>query len=319
MQDTLQTTKIFVRVVEQNSFAAAARSLLVDPSVVSRAIGALERELGVPLFRRSTRSLQLTTQGAQFYRDCLQILQRFAEATQRFKRDSAIVYGQLKVGMAPGLRRRLLLRAIPRFQQQYPQIDLTLVNVNDRAEIGDKSVDVVVRVVSVRHGGTPRSEASGLIVRRLFQPRYVVCASKAYLDRAGYAATPTDLLKYPCVGHISLERDVAKEWRFAKSSQSQTVRVTPKLLVQGAEAICEACLAGCGIARTITPNVDDELRTGVLVPLLPDWECTGAPPVIAVYRKTRPIVPQVGLFVRYLADAFRHYDIRSNARTIGEQ
>src|SRR5215469_14704325 len=150
MQDTLQTTKVFVRVVEQNSFAAAARSLLVDPSVVSRAIGSLERELGVPLFRRSTRSLQLTMQGAQFYRDCQQILQRFAEATQRFKCGDTIAYGQLKVGMAPGLRRRLLLRAIPGFQQQYPQIDLILVNVNDRADIGDKNVDIVVRVVSVR-------------------------------------------------------------------------------------------------------------------------------------------------------------------------
>src|SRR5690242_13171981 len=99
MQITIHAMKVFVQVVEQNSFAGAARSLLIDSSGVSRAIAGLEKDLGVLLFRRSTRSLQLTTEGTQFYRDSLQLLQRFTEATQRFRADQAMPYGPLKVGM----------------------------------------------------------------------------------------------------------------------------------------------------------------------------------------------------------------------------
>jgi len=108
MQTTIHAMNVFVRAVEHNSFVGAARSLLIDPTAVSRTIGALEKELGVLLFARSTRRLKLTQEGARFHRDCAQILQKFTQATQRFRVDRGVVGGPLKVGMAPGVRRRVL-------------------------------------------------------------------------------------------------------------------------------------------------------------------------------------------------------------------
>jgi len=313
MPATIHAMNIFARAVEHNSFVAAARSLLIDPTAVSRTIGALEKDLGVLLFVRSTRNLKLTSEGARFYHDCIHILQKVTEATQRFRADGAMPYGVLRIGMAPGLRRRLLLQIIPRFQEQYPQIEIVLVGVDARAEIGEKGVDVLIRGRSLRQRGGSRPEPQGLVVRRLFQSRYAVCASQKYLDRFGTPRTPADLLQHACVAHVSLEHDVADEWRFVKSNERQRVKFAPKLRIQGADAVCEAGVAGCGIISLLAVNIDEELRARRLVPLLPDWERTGVTPMLAIYRKTRPIVPQINVFVRYLVDAFRRYDLVSGS------
>ena len=92
-----------------------------------------------------------------------------------------------------------------------------------------------------------------------------------------------------------------------KSNEQQKIRFAPRLRIQGVDAVCEAAIAGCGIVRMLEVNIENELRSSLLMPVLSDWECTGAPPVLAIYRKTRPAVPQVGAFIRYLEDAFRRH------------
>lgn len=308
MHMTIHAMTIFVRAVEKNSFAGAARSLLVDPAAVSRAINALETELGVRLFTRSTRAMKLTADGARFHRDCVQILQNLDEATQRFRVDRTMPHGRLTVGMTSGLTRRMMLRAMPAFQQQYPQIEVVLLSVDDLVQIGDKGVDVLVRPRGLRQRGGQHPESQGLVVRRLAQSRFVACASPAYLDRAGAPGAPSDLLRHECVALVSVERDILDEWQFVKSQVRQKVRLAPKLLVQGNDALREAGVSGCGIVRLSAFHVEDELRSRTLVPVLPDWECIGSPTLVAVYRKTRPMPAQVSVFVRYLTDAFRHYN-----------
>jgi DNA-binding transcriptional LysR family regulator len=310
MQTTIYAMNIFVRAVEHNSFVGAARSMFIDPAVVSRTISALEKELGVVLFARSTRALDLTLEGKRFYGDCLQILQKFTDATQRFRAGRAIPVGLLKIGMAPGLRRRILLRAIPSFQRDYQQVDLVLISTDDRAELAHKGIDVLIRARSVRHEGGSRPEPQGLVVRKLFQSRYVVCAAPEYLKRAGVPRTPAELRQHAYVAHVSLDHDVAHEWRFVKPNARETVKLVPNLRIQGVDGLCEAGVAGCGIVRFLAANIDDELQSGALVPVLSDWECTGSPPMLAVYRKTKPMIPQVSSFIGYLMEAFRRYNYR---------
>src|SRR5215469_5529526 len=150
MPASVHAMNVFVRAVETNSFVGAARALLIDPAAVSRAIKGLEAHLGVLLFARSTRTLKLTGEGTRFYQDCIEILRKVEEATERFRADRQIPHGELKVGMPPGLTRRLLLRTIPPFRQQYPKIKLILLSVDEMAGIGDKGVDVLLRVRSLR-------------------------------------------------------------------------------------------------------------------------------------------------------------------------
>jgi LysR family transcriptional regulator for bpeEF and oprC len=314
MRVTLHAINVFVRAVEANSFVGAARSLLIDPTAVSRAIKTLETELGALLFARSTRTLKLTTDGARFYRDCIEVLGRLERATSHFRADGAPPHGRLKIGMAPGMPQRLLLRAMPSFQKQYPQIEVVLLRVNDAAEVGDKGVDVLIRGRSLRQRGGQHPEPQGLVVRKLVQPRYIICASPDYLDRAGTPRVPTDLLQHACIAHVTLERDIHDEWQFAKSHARQKVRFAPKLMIQGIDGLRDASIAGCGIIRMVAWNVEEEIRSRKLVRILSDWECMGAPPTVAIYRKTRPMLPQVSVIVRHLAEAFQRYNRQSEVR-----
>jgi len=309
MTVTIQAMTIFVRAVEHGNFGAAARSLLLDPTAVSKAVGALERDLHVPLFLRSTRAIKLTDQGARFYQDCLDILKRHAEATQRFRKDSASPNGTITVGVAPGVRRRLLLQFIRHFGEQYPDISIVLVSIDDRAEIGDKGVDVLVRGRSLRQRGASRQEASATIARKLFQSRWLICASQDYLNRFGIPRTPTDLRRYACIAHVSLEHDVADEWHFARSHERQRIKFVPKLRIQGADAVCEAGVAGCGIISLMIANIEEEIQSKKLIPILQDWERTGITPILAVYRKAHPELPQIAAFVRSLAQYFPRYNL----------
>ena len=100
------------------------------------------------------------------------------------------------------------------------------------------------------------------------------------------------------------------EWQFAKSGAREKMKFVPTLAAYG-EELREAALAGCGIVRLLACHVDDELRSGALVQVLPDWECLGGLPIIAIYRKTPPALSAVNAFVNHLAHAFRHYDAAS--------
>jgi DNA-binding transcriptional LysR family regulator len=304
MRPSIRAIEIFVRAVESGSFVAAARSLLIDPAAVSRAIKGLEANLDISLFTRSTRALKLTTEGTRFYRDSAQMLRNFEQTIQRYRADTAL-HGQLKVGMGPALSRRMLLRAISPFQDLYPELRLILVSVNDPAQIGDEGIDVFIRPRSLRLRGGEHKLPQGLVVRKLMQSPMITCASPAYLKRAGIPRVPADLIQHSCAALLTLERDVQDEWQFVKPDRRETIGFTPTLIADG-EALREAALAGCGIIRNLACNMEDEMRSGALLRVLPDWESLGGLPIIAIYRKSRPTQHRINAFVRHLAYAFQH-------------
>jgi DNA-binding transcriptional LysR family regulator len=306
MRINIRVIDIFVRVVERGSFIAAARSLLIDPAAVSRAINGLEESLGILLFTRSTRVMKLTPEGARFYRDAGQMLKNFEETIGRFRADTGLTR-QLKVGMGPALSRRMLLRAIPPFQQHHPEIHFILLSINDRAEIGDEGIDVLLRPRSTRQSGVEHRQPQGLVVRRLAQSPAVICASPEYLKRTSTPRTPADLAQHTCLALLTLERDVHDEWQFAKRGARERIKFTSRLTAHG-DDLREAALAGCGLVRLLACHVEDELRSGALVQVLPDWECLGGLPIVAIYRKARSTLSPVNAFVSHLARAFQRYN-----------
>lgn len=306
MPTNIRLIEIFVRAVEAGSFVAAARSLLIDPAAVSRAIKALEDDLGISLFARSTRVLKLTTEGGRFYRDGAHMLKTFEDTIDKFRIDTAI-HGQLKVGMGPALSRPLMLRAVASFQQLHPEIRLILISVNDPAQVADESIDVFVRPRSLRQRGGEHRQQQAMIVRKLMYSPMVAAASPAYLKRAGFVREPADLAQHACTALLTLERDVQDEWLFAKGNRREKISFTPKLTADG-EALREAALAGCGIIRVCAWEIADELRSGRLIQLLPDWECLGGLPIVGIYRKSRSTLPRVNALLQHLAREFQPHD-----------
>lgn len=306
MLTNMRAIEIFVRAVESGSFVTAARSLLIDPAAVSRAIKGLEHNLGISLFARSTRTLKLTTEGARFYRDGSQMLRKFDDTINKFRADTAL-HGQLKVGIGPALSRPIMLRAISSFQKLHPEVRLILISVNDPAQVGDEGIDVFVRPRSLRQRGGEHKQQQGLVVRKLFYSPMVTAASPAYLKHAGVPRVPADLVRYACTALLTLERDVQDEWQFVKQHKREKIKIFPKLIADG-EALREAALAGCGVIRVLAWEIADQLRSGELVRLLPDWECLGGLPIIAIYRKARPTQSRVNAFLQHLTREFRPYD-----------
>jgi DNA-binding transcriptional LysR family regulator len=311
MRTSIRLIEIFIRAVESGSFVAAARSLFIDPAAVSRGVKSLEEDLGTLLFARSTRALRLTTDGRRFYREGARMLRSFDETISEFRTDTAL-QGQIKVGMGPALSRRMLLRAIPSFQERFPDVRLILLGINNPGEAASEGIDVLIRPRSTRQGGTEHRPQQGLVVRKLMESPILICAAPQYLKRAGVPRAPTDLAKQRCLALLTMERDVQDEWQFAKRNRLERIKFTPSLTAYG-EELREAALAGCGVVRLLECHVQDELTSGALVQLLADWECLGALPIVATYRKQRPTLSRVSAFVRHLSETFQS-DGRKHSR-----
>jgi DNA-binding transcriptional LysR family regulator len=250
--------------------------------------------------------MKLTPEGARFNPHAAQMLQAFDETIRGFQADTRATR-QLRIGMGPALSRRMLLRAIPGFQERHPEIQLVLLSINDRAEIGDEGVDILIRPRSTRQSGVEHRQPQGLVVRRLAQSPTVLCASPHYLKRAGTPRLPSDLARHACLALLTLERDVHDEWQFVRRSSREKIRFASKLTAHGDE-LREAALAGCGIVRLLACHVEDELRSGALAQVLPDWECLGGLPIVAIYRKTKPRFSPTNAFVTHLAREFQRYN-----------
>ena len=306
MPASVRAIETFVRIVESGSFVAAARSLLIDPAAVSRTIKSLEDDLGISLFARSTRSLKLTTEGARFYRDGAQLLKAFHDTIDRFRADTALS-GQLKVGMGPALSRPIMLRGVSSFQALHPKVRLILISVNDPAQVGDEGIDVFIRPRSLRQRGGEHKQQQGTVLRKLFYSPMITAASPTYLRHKGVPRVPADFAAHDCTALLTLERDVQDEWQFVKRNKTEKIKFAPKLIADG-EALREAALASCGVIRVCAWEIADQLQSGALVQLLPDWECLGGLPIVAIYRKMRPTRSRIGALLQHLTTEFRPYD-----------
>ena len=123
----------------------------------------------------------------------------------------------------------------------------------------------------------------------------------------GVPRVPADFSGHACTALLTLERDVQDEWQFVKQGRREKLKFTAKLIADG-EALREAALAGCGVIRVLAWEIADELQKGELVQLLPDWECFGGLPIVAIYRKAEPTLSRINTLVRHLAHQFKPHD-----------
>jgi DNA-binding transcriptional LysR family regulator len=173
--------------------------------------------------------------------------------------------------------------------------------------VADEGIDLFIRPRSLRQRGGEHKLPQGSIVRKLFYSPMVTAASPAYLKRASIPRIPADLVQHACTALLTLERDVQDEWQFVKQSKREKIKFTPRLIADG-EALREAALAGCGVIRVCAWEIADQLRSGALVQLLPDWECLGGLPIVAIYRKIRPTQSRIDALLHHLAKEFRPHD-----------
>jgi DNA-binding transcriptional LysR family regulator len=229
--------EVFARVVQEGGFSAAARSLDLTPSAVSKLIARLEARLGVRLLVRTTRALTLTEEGEAYNHAARRILQELDDADQAVAGGS--VRGRLRVNTTIPFGTMFVAPAMPAFLTRNPHLIVDLSFTDGIVDLVAEKTDVAIRM-----GNLPDS---GLIARKLGQSRRVVCAAPAYLERMGKPETPADLERHDCLT-FSFRR-AHPLWPFRQDGRDVEQPVTGSLVVNNGETMKQMALAGAGIAR----------------------------------------------------------------------
>ena len=282
-----------VLAVETGSFAAAARRLGVTPSAVSRSVAQLERQLGVALLARTTRSLRLTHDGQAFHDRCVRALQELDEACDALAHAKRRPSGLLRVETASHLGRAIVGPSLPRFLDRHPDVRVHLV-------LRDQLVDPVVEGVDVMVRIGPLADSS-LIARKLGASRIVRCASPAYLKKHGRPKTPADLARHQCLGYLDEGRP--RPFAFAGEAGTFTQEISGPCHVNDGEVLRQLAIAGRGIVSLFDFLARDALAAGTLVPVLEEAG-SAVWPIHALYPPNRHLLPKVRVFVDHLARVF---------------
>jgi DNA-binding transcriptional LysR family regulator len=255
--DNLSDIVVFVRVVEKQSFTAAARDLNLSPSAVSRHISHLEEALGIQLIKRSTRRLVLTDIAVDFYEQCARIMRDLEKARSMASAHNVEIKGTLRVHATLGLGQRLVAPAVREFLTHYPDLNIDLVIGPHAVNVIEEGFDVVIRSAQMND--------SSLTLRELSPVRYSICATPGFLAKFGAPAEPRDLKNFNCLIHAGQTR--GNEWRFGSGDDTYVVIISGNLRTNNGIALYEAVMGGLGIARLPGYAVNDDLRSGALVPL----------------------------------------------------
>lgn len=286
----------FVRVAEAHSFVAAAQTLGMSPSAISKAITRLEERLGSRLLNRTTRSLSLTDVGQNFYEGCRVALTQLDQAESEVTESRGTARGVLRIDVPISLGRRILVPALPRFIAQHPELSVQMT-MNDRVvDLVHEGMDAAVRVGNLSD--------SSLIARRVAQLRGVTCASPEFIERYGAPNDPTALLPEHCIVMFKLGTHQVREWLFRKDGVEHKVIPAARLSFSDPESAVAAAVSGAGFVRALDFTVEAQVASGLLKPVLTDWNDGAWWPVSVVYPQHRQPTAKIKAFIEFAAGLF---------------
>jgi DNA-binding transcriptional LysR family regulator len=288
-----QAMTVFTRVAECNGFSAAGRKMGMSASAVTKMVGRLEDDLGVQLFNRTTRRLALTDFGQEFYARSVRILSELEDAESTLRDASETPRGVIRAVVPFSFGRVTLMPALPRFCEEYPDINLDLTFNDAPVDLIEEGFDVGVR--------TGLLNDSRLMTRVLTRGQQVTFAAPCYLEKRGVPQTPDDLQE-----HVCLVNRFGQEWSFADSDNTVfNVAVPASHTIWSGDALREAVVAGLGISQATWWLVRKDLEAGTVVPVLDDYACAGRP-VSVLYPANRHLPRKVRAFIDFLVEITRN-------------
>lgn len=280
--------EVFVRVVAKGGFSAAARSLELSPSAVSKLVRRLERRLGARLLSRTTRAVALTDEGAAYFEAAQRILRDIADAEEATA--ASAVRGRVAVNASLPFGRVVVAPAILAFLARHPGVTVSLSFTDDVVDLMAQQADVAIRM-----GALPDS---ALVARRLCASRRVICAAPSYLRRRGTPLAPRDLRDHDCL-RLGFRRS-DEGWPMVEGGAPFRQPVTGPVLVNNGETLRQMALEGAGIARLGRWHVAGDLASGALVTLLEAFNPGDLELVHAVHLGGGPTPTRVRAFLDHL-------------------
>ncbi len=294
--DRLRAIEVFVTVVDDGSFAAAADALDMSRNMASRHVADLEAHLGVRLLNRTTRSLSLTSTGAVYLERARHILAQLDEADRIAGLQTLTPQGRLAVSAPMSFGVRHIAPYLGQYTSVNPDVSIDMT-LNDRlVDLVEEGFDVAIRI-------TGRMSDSNLIARRIASAREIMCASPEYIASHGSPETPQSLLDHRCLGYsLGSEGDL---WRVRDSTgASEQVRVSPAVWANSGDAIEEVAVSGGGIALQPDFIANADIASGRLVRVLPGW--TGSTLGIYALSASKRYEPlKVRSFLDWIAALYR--------------
>lgn len=292
-QDRLKGITPFVASVEQGSFTAAAEVLHLTSSAVSKSVARLEARLGSRLFERTTRKLMLTDAGQAFYETCTRVLTELGEAESVLAAQRSIPVGRLRLGVPNTFGRMHVVPLLTQFCLEHPEMQIN-IGFSDRfVDLFEERVDIAVRI------GGPTEYPDSLGHRFLGNERLMFCASPAWLAKNGMPASLEALSQHRAIVYDRLDGSTSA-WHLKSSDGRTTKREVPWRMALGdGEAQVQAVVAGLGVAQMASWLVEKELKSGELVPILPELDVEGLPLYI-VWPRKKQLTPKVGALLAVL-------------------
>lgn len=258
----LRGIETFVKAVETGSIAEAARQLGFTPAAASQSIAKLERELGVRLLTRTTRSLALTDAGRVYHERVRELTQQLESAHAALDAVRGEPVGPLRVTCTAAFGREVVAPLLPGFLAAHPRVSVDLLMTDDTVDHVHQGVDVSIRF---RHQLAP-----GLVARRLAEVPMIFCASPAYLARAGRPHRPEDLKDHDCLVFRVPHDGLVLRWAFLRDGVRFEPPVRQILACNDISALAEMAAAGGGVTRLGSFVANERIASGALEPLFMD-------------------------------------------------
>ncbi|MGU3388621.1 LysR substrate-binding domain-containing protein [Methylobacterium sp. D53M] len=293
--DRLTGIVAFARSASLGSYSAAARSLGISPSAVSKSVQRLEARLGVSLFTRTTRSLTLTPEGRDLQERALRLLREAEAIEQAAVAARSEPAGTLKVAASIPVGVHLLAPALPRFRARHPKLSIDL-RLSDRfVDLIEEGIDVAIRVGDLAD--------SRLVSRRLAPHRVCAFAAPAYLARRGTPRHPDDLVHHDCVNFRFQSTGQALRWPFHVGGRRVEITPDTGIVADFSDAVTAVLVAGGGIGISPTYIAAPHVGRGALIPILQDFAVERSV-FTALWPESRRGSPNVRAFLAFLDEVF---------------
>ncbi|MDO9403150.1 MAG: LysR substrate-binding domain-containing protein [Polaromonas sp.] len=296
--DRLQSMRVFAQVVDDGSFAAAARKFDLSAAVVTRLVGDLEDHLGVRLLQRTTRRLALTDAGEAYLSRVRHILNDIDEARAAAQSHAQEMSGVIRILAPPIFAVHVLAPLVAAFSRRYPQV---LLDIHVDSPLTPPTEDYDLTLM-----GAGDDFDANVIARRIVSSDGILCASPDYLRRHGPLAEPGDLAAHRCL-RIKAPANRHRVWRLINPADNKRlveVAVEPALLVNHADTLIRAAVEGAGIISQSIALVANHLGNGELQRVLAPW-ITGTNTLYAALPSRKFIPARTSAFLDFLTEHTR--------------
>lgn len=296
----LSDIALFVEVAKRLSFTRAAEALGVANSSLSRKITRLERAVGVTLLRRSSRKVELTSLGLDYFERCLKIVDAAAAAHDHLVRSSGSPRGRIRMSVPVDFGLMFIAPALIEFSKDFKELTFEVDMSPRRVDLAGEGFDLAIRVGALENSAT-------LVTRRLATVGVALYAAPAYVDATGNPKTPEDLAAHSCLRVLLPES--GDPWVLRNGGSRASVTPQSRFAINNLSMLRQLTVAGCGVGAFDAIVADADIREGRLRRVLSEWSMPALPINLLTLEKRLP--RRVRMWVDFLAERLRCFDSSS--------